>query len=298
MPRRRPEIEGQEALFPTADLVARQQRAFKPLSRPLWTESKASLVARYLYYFVLVTKHGTYIDAFAGRQSDRAMEGWAVEEVLKNKPDWLRTYFLFEKSQERAAELERLKSQYPDRKIEVTFGDSNIDLPRLLPIGALREKEASFCLLDQRTFECHWATCGHIAAIKPSGYKVEQFYFLAQGWLDRSLAAIRTAQGAADAEKWWGRADWLSLRTLPSAQRAELVAERFKGEFGYVEAYPWPIYERTGGGRIMYYMIHATDHPEAPPLMRRAYEWAVAPVAEDQAQLELELETVTWDSPE
>jgi hypothetical protein len=36
----------------------------------------------------------------------------------------------------------------------------------------------------------------------------------------------------------------------------------------------------------MYYMIHASDHPEAPKLMRRAYESAVKP--KDQAeQLEL-----------
>ena len=290
------EIEGQEALFPTADLVAAPRRTFKPLTRPLWTESKAALVARYLYYFVLVTKHGTYIDAFAGRQSDRAKEGWAVERVLKNKPDWLRRYFLFERSRERAAELEGLKAAYPGRKIDVTCGDSNIDLPRVLPIGALREKEASFCLLDQRTFECHWTTCRHVAAIKPTGYKVEQFYFLAQGWLDRSLTAITTAQGAKDAEEWWGRPDWKTLRELHGTQRAELVAERFRSEFGYHEAYSWPIYERAGGTRIMYYMVHATDHPEAAPLMRRAYEWAVAPIAEDEAQLRLELQEVAWET--
>ena len=28
----------------------------------------------------------------------------------------------------------------------------------------------------------------------------------------------------------------------------------------------------------MYYMIHATDHPEAPKLMRRAYSRAVDPL--------------------
>ncbi len=40
----------------------------------------------------------------------------------------------------------------------------------------------------------------------------------------------------------------------------------------------WPIYERHGGGRVMYYMIHATDHPEAPNLMNRAYHKAVMPI--------------------
>ena len=31
----------------------------------------------------------------------------------------------------------------------------------------------------------------------------------------------------------------------------------------------------NGGGHVMYYMIHATDHDEAPKLMRRAYEQAI-----------------------
>ena len=38
----------------------------------------------------------------------------------------------------------------------------------------------------------------------------------------------------------------------------------------------------------MYYMIHATDHPEAPKLMERAYNQAVLP-KETVEQLKLEL---------
>lgn len=43
---------------------------------------------------------------------------------------------------------------------------------------------------------------------------------------------------------------------------------------GYARALAWPIYERAdaGGGKVMYYMIHATDHEEAPKLMNRAYK--------------------------
>jgi hypothetical protein len=39
----------------------------------------------------------------------------------------------------------------------------------------------------------------------------------------------------------------------------------------------------------MYYMIHATDHPEAPRLMSRAYRQMVYPL-EPLEQLSLELE--------
>ncbi|MCA1703933.1 MAG: three-Cys-motif partner protein TcmP, partial [Actinobacteria bacterium] len=254
-----PLVEGQQGLFPAAEFATGKPRTLKPLSRPLWTELKAALVARYLYYFIFITKHGTYIDAFAGRQSDSAHEGWAVEEVLKNQPDWLRRYFLFERSMERAVELEELPARFPGRAISITVGDCNVELPRVLGPGSLRKKEAAFCLLDQRTFECQWTTCQHVALIKDGDYKVEQFYFLAQGWLDRSLAASTTPDGEARVERWWGRPDWGGLRTLAGIDRARMMAGRFTSELGYAEATPWPIFEaERGGGRVMYYMIHAT----------------------------------------
>jgi hypothetical protein len=35
----------------------------------------------------------------------------------------------------------------------------------------------------------------------------------------------------------------------------------------------------------MYYMIHASDHPQAPEFMGRAYEAAVRPLAPEQPRL-------------
>lgn len=55
-----------------------------------------------------------------------------------------------------------------------------------------------------------------------------------------------------------------------------MISERFQKELGYKFVAPWPIFERKGGGRVMYYMIHATDHEEAPKL-NRAYCRAVDP---------------------
>lgn len=293
MARSRRESEGQQWLFPAADFDDPQHR-FKPLTHPLWTEHKAALVARYLHYFVLITKHGTYIDGFAGRQSERAQEGWAVEEVLKNKPDWIRKFYLFEKSAASCDELEQLKDQYPDRKIQVFPGDTNVRLPAELPQGFLREKEASFCLLDQRTFECKWDLCRHVAAMKPTGYKVEQFYFLAQGWLDRAFSGIKTPEGRRQVRDWWGRDDWETVPGMRGFPRAELMSSRFREELGYAQAYPWPIFANDQDRQVMYYMIHATDHPAASPLMRRAYEWAVRPVDESSDQLAMEFQSIEW----
>jgi hypothetical protein len=40
--------------------------------------------------------------------------------------------------------------------------------------------------------------------------------------------------------------------------------KRFKDELGYKSALAWPIFQREGSELIVYFMIHATDHSEAP----------------------------------
>jgi len=75
---------------------------------------------------------------------------------------------------------------------------------------------------------------------------------------------------------WWGRDDWSILRQAKGINRGLLFCQRLKNEFGYRSADPWPIFDKKNGRRVMYFMIHATDHPEAPYLMNRAYHKAVA----------------------
>ena len=53
--------------------------------------------------------------------------------------------------------------------------------------------------------------------------------------------------------------------------RAKMVSQRFEQELGYEKAVEYPIHDQRRGGRVMYHMIHATDHPEAFSLMVRAY---------------------------
>ena len=89
-------------------------------------------------------------------------------------------------------------------------------------------------------------------------------------------------------QKWWGKTDWPRLFEMNRNERKDTFVQRFKNELGYASVKPWPIYEKQGGGRIMYYMIHATDHPEAPKLMERAYNKAVQP-KEPLNQLQFEL---------
>ena len=263
--------EGQTRLPP-------RRRKGAPAER-LWTGNKALLIERYLYYFVLVTKHGTYIDGFAGPQDAERPESWAARVVLESEPKRLRHFHLCELDPCKVKMLRDLKREHENarRQVEVYAGDFNTCVHDILTAENIGPKEATFCLLDQRTFECHWATVQRLARFKKQGYRIELFYFLAAAWMDRALAAIQTEDGHRQVRLWWGGDGWEGLREVRGIDRARLVAARIVDELGYQSCEPYAIYQRTGGGRVMYYMLHATDHPETPMLMDRAYEQAVRP---------------------
>jgi three-Cys-motif partner protein len=254
----------------------------KALRYPAWTESKARLIQSYLRLFTYVTRHGTYIDAFAGPQRVGEHDMWSAKLVLDLQPARLRHWFLFEQDPQKVATLQQLATDYnapfvsagkKPRDIAVVPGDSNVEIPKFLASRPIKDREATFALLDQRTFECHWDTVRALATHKTGGNKIELFYFLPNHWLARSIAGL--TKNVTTAEKWW-RDDWRELSKLKPQARAALFTNRIRDEFGYADVKAWPISERkAGGGSIMYYMIHATDHPAAPILMRRAFERAV-----------------------
>jgi three-Cys-motif partner protein len=276
--------------------VARRRR--KPIDRALWTENKALLIERYLYYFVAVTKSGTYIDGFAGPQYPEIPDSWAAEMVLKSRPPWLRHFHLFELSRSASARLEELASREPRklrwkrwsvrRTINVYQGDFNRRVREILDPKVIRPREPTFCLIDQRTFECEWRTIRSIASYRAEPlYKIELFYFLAQSWFDRAMAATTTEKGKRQIRRWWGGDDWQALRGATGMQRAEAFTQRFTRELHYKWAAPYAIYRRERSTQIAYWMIHATDHPAAPELMDRAYAKAVEPTREPLDQLPL-----------
>lgn len=256
-------------------------KASKQDGYPVWTENKSKLIQHYVRYFILVTKHGTYLDGFAGPQTEEYNDGsWSAKRVLEIKPAWLRRFILCDLAPKQVESLSKLveerRAAGDKRKIEIHQGDFNAVVDQVLQAGTIREKEATFCLLDQRTFECQWETVRKIAGYKKAGTKIEQFYFLAVGWLARSIAALKDD---AKLRAWWGRDDIDLVRsTTKPIEQARLFSQRFVGELGYASALAWPIYERTdsGLGKVMYFMIHATDHPEAPKLMNRAYKAATS----------------------
>lgn len=291
--------EHQEFLFEYAPLPCQEKPVPEPAVKvaefPVWTDNKAKFIMSYLRYFVLLTKHGTYIDGFAGPQEECETDSWTAKLVLASEPQWIKHFHLCDQKKAQVERLEDLKKLQPIadskgrklyRKIHVYKGDFNSQIDEILANGKISQRQATFCLLDQRTFECHWETLEKLARYKKSGTKIELLYFLANGWLERALANQKDLHVLA---KWWGSDDWTTLRSMSRDERRDALVHRFKKELGYKSVKAWPVYERENGGALMYYLIHATDHPEAPKFMSRAYRRAVFPL-EPLEQLKLELE--------
>jgi len=223
-----------EPLFPDLPVsVQKRVRRYKRVREPIWTENKARFIEHYLRFFVQITKHGAYIDGFAGPQYSEKPDAWAAALVLASEPKWLRHFFLCELTKRGVAALRELKKSQPEprdkkgrklpRTIDILKGDFNVNIEKILRPDKIAQKEATFCLLDQRTFECHWATVRSLAAYKKPPNK------------DKSAWEI-----------------------------AEIVRKRFEDELRYKSCAACPIFDRNKGNKVMYYMIHASDYDEAP----------------------------------
>ncbi|MDQ8732867.1 three-Cys-motif partner protein TcmP [Bradyrhizobium sp. LHD-71] len=210
--------------------------------RPLWTHNKARLIERYLFYFVLITKRGAYIDGFAAPQRRDPPDLCSCKLVLESRPQLLREFWLCDLKPEGTEALRKIASSIErpkNRSISIVEGDFNVRVHEILRDCKIGEKTAASCLLDQRTFECKWETVKTLAQFKQEGPKIELFYFLATGWLDRAMAGATKNKELL--RTWWGRDDWQKLRGMKGHVRANLVADRFKRELGYAHAYPFAI---------------------------------------------------------
>jgi three-Cys-motif partner protein len=282
-----------DPLFPDLALsIQKRVRSYKRVRQPIWTENKARFIQRYLQFFVQITKHGAYIDGFAGPQYFDKPDAWAAALVLGSEPKWLRHFFLCEVTKRGVSALRKLvatqveprdkKGRKLARTIQVWPGDFNANLDKILSEGKITQKEATFCLLDQRTFECHWATLEKLAGYKkPPNNKIELLYFLGVGWLHRAISGIRKSDKLSN---WWGKPDWRDLKLKTSWDIAEIVRTRFQEELGYQFSAAYPIFDKNKGNKVMYYMIHASDHDEAPALMVRAHHKAVRPLPREVQQ--------------
>lgn len=254
--------------------------------QPIWTKHKAQVVQLYIRHFLMITKHGVYIDGFAGRKNVDLEESWAAELVVNLTPRFLRDFFLCDRDSRQQDRLRELIELQPtgerNRRYHLGCGDFNEWVDEVLGSGIIKEKVATFCLIDQFSTQCWWETVEKLARHKgANARKIELFYFFPTGWIGRALAGF--TKDLDQPSRWWGDDSWRELRGQSGQRAAVRMAERFRDELGYRFVKPYPIHSREGAeGRVMFHMIHASDHPEAQKLMRRAYKTVLQPAPSDE----------------
>ena len=195
------------------------------IAAPLWTAYKSRLIDEYIHHFLMISKHGVYLDLFAGPQHETDLENWSVRRVLQRRTEGpaIRHYAVCDIDPAKTQRLRDVGKTHPS--FRVYDGDANERVHQMLKDARITSKTACFCLLDQRTAECHWATVEALARYKREGYKIEIFYFLAQAWLDRALASTTDKAKLA---AWWGNAGHDQFRGLQSIDRAFALCDRFR----------------------------------------------------------------------
>lgn len=137
----------QENLFKDLPPPAEKPLLFKKQHRPLWTQNKAKLIERYLFYFVMITKHGTYIDGFAAPQDRKNPESWACKLVLESKPQYLREFWLCDIDEKGYADLDKLARSIrrpKSHKVNTIQGDFNLKVHDVLANCKIGEKQLRF----------------------------------------------------------------------------------------------------------------------------------------------------------
>lgn len=271
-----PEL-GKGEKLPTSPLV-------RPVEGHLWTAQKSLLIAEYVHRFLLVTHHGVYIDLFAGPQGETFTDDWSVKRILELRSEGnpsIGRYAVCDKNRRQVERLRELKALHDHKahEFKIYSGDANKKIHAMLSEAGIGPRTATFCLIDQRTLECHWDTVRTVAEHK-EGYKIEIFYFLAQAWIDR---AMKSTRNFGRLERWWGDENYHRFINLKSVERAWALCEKFE-DLGYTYVYPFSIHESDAQSKTMYYMIHASDHPKAQSLMAQAYNKVkgATPVGEQQ----------------
>ena len=99
------------------------------LSGRLWTGQKSRLIAEYLHRFLHVTKSGTYLDLFAGPQSETYNEGWSIKRVIERRDEGpnLGYFAACDNNPQQIKRLEQLRDTCADRPFtfKIYHGDAN-----------------------------------------------------------------------------------------------------------------------------------------------------------------------------
>ncbi len=263
----------------------------------IWTKGKLDVLRQYLDAFTTTTKNKAtetiYLDTFAGeaenkdRLTDEPLDGSARIALSVSDPPFTRLRFF--ETDRNAATLEAvLRRDFPLRDLEVRGGDSNELVP--IELGRLKHLNwaPTFAFIDPNGMEAEWRTLVALAEFKKGRkWKAELFYLFSPPMFQRLLRVDGSEVRPQDRDvisAVFGTADWehiyqarLNDEIEPAQARDEylnLMRWRMESVLGYEWTHPLEV--RNEVGRVIYYMIFATDHPVGHEIMSKVYAAAAA----------------------
>ncbi len=263
----------------------------------IWTKGKLDVLRRYLDAFTTTTKFKSgktiYIDAFAGEAENRdrltneALDGSARIALSVSDPSF--SILRFFETERNAPTLESvLRRDFPGRDFEVRGGDSNELVPSELALLKQFNWAPTFAFIDPNSTEAEWRTLVALADFKKGRrWKAELFYLFSPPMFQRLLRVDGNDVRPQDRDAIsavFGTSEWehiylarLNDEIKPAEARDEylnLMRWRMESVLGYKWTHPLEV--RNEGGRIIYYMIFATDHPVGHEIMSDVYAQAAA----------------------
>ena len=224
-----------------------------------------------------------YVDLFAGPGQVEMEDGEILDGspliAAKATPPFTRLFWV-DANRRNAASLRAYRLDYPDRRIDVYWGDANVvideilgELPRVFPVLAFIDPEGS---------EADWATIRKLATYKAAGRPKIEIFLL----FPSDTGIIRFFPRDPSRMRHQDKLDRMlpspaAWRTLYRQRNAISTAEfrrRLLGEYvtglrdlGYRHV-PDPRLVCRPDGRPLYFMIFATDHDAGLSIMSAALE--------------------------
>lgn len=270
-----------------------------------WTTEKLERVRKYLKAYATIMKrqnfHFAYIDAFAGtgyrtyRQdadSDELMFPEIVEQEVQGFLDGsarialqvqprFQKYILIEKDENRFAELQELKVEFPSDDIELIQSDANEYLKDLCSKNWIRHQRRAVLFLDPYGMEVEWDTIVAIAKTQaidlwilfPLGIAVNRL-------LKRDGNVDTTVRHKLD--RFFGTTDWYDTfyetvssptlfgdemviqKTSDFQSIAQYFVERLQTVFKGVAKNPLPLYNSKKNP--LYLLCFAAGNPKGAPI--------------------------------
>lgn len=260
-----------------------------------WTMRKLEVLTAYFKMYRTIAGGGTYLDGFAGSghatidgqltkgSALRALESGAFKNLILIEKDPA-THARLTGSIAELSEAERAKVHLYDPP-----ADCNLAISQLLADEAIDRDKACFAFLDPDSTELAWTTVEKLARYKtylppvpgsrkPERCKIELWILVnTHHAMGRLMPADRIkhrepphahvldyVMGGRDA--WWDL--WLREWGGPDLM-AHRYAERLQTVLGYRSTHHQLVHD-PDTGRAQYYMVHASDHPNAHSIMRSA----------------------------